>query len=307
MTRSRRNHKIRFESTRLAANLLIYGMIIFLVVLLFRVGYNIVTPVYIGVNDAIVSGAARNGFGSPDNTTKKSAGSSTPSVYKPLIQVGTPKTSLVNNNGVTEMETETIDEADDVVEPAVEETTETITPETNIAPMAEITEEYITEWTDLKGAKSKVSEADIMSVIDRFAGPSSALREDGVAKAYITASKKTGYDPIFLLALTACEAGWDVSDDHSSRSNPYSIGMWDDSFDHGSTIGNTFAEGIINGAEINYGSWYCDRSCHSLHEMQNYYDEQGNHLFYASNGEWEYMVSDVMNMIYSYIDDGGEV
>lgn len=293
----RRRRKIRFERTKFAVEIAMFVTILTLAILLIRVIYNIFTPVYIGMNEAIVNGAARNGFShstSEDKTSKS---------VKQLAhkKVNNIEAVIDDDIPVIDDEIPVIDD-EDANETNTDTTEEKTDPENNFAALAAEPLQYIDEYTDLKGAKQQISEKDIETVILRFTEEGSALREEGVAAAYIEASRKTGYDPIFLLALTACEAGWNVSYDHSSRSNPYSIGMWDDSFDHGSVIGNTFAEGIVNGAEINYKSWYLERECHSLHSMQNYFDGY-TWLYYASNPEWEYMVSDVMNMIYSYINE----
>ena len=285
MTRSNSTRrKIRFEKTKTINSVLVYSLILTLIVLLIRVMYNIFTPVYIGVNEAIISGAKRNGV--------RDSSSNTNAIVVCNAEIG---------NGIA-----VIDRSDNKktqhknAEPKVEVKK---TASTKVyAPMAVNPDStYIDEYTDLKGAKAKVSKSEIQAVINRFSDEDSALRQPGVAEAYITASQQSGYDPVFLLALTACEAGWNVSYDHESRSNPYSIGMWDDSFDHESNLGDTFADGIIYGANYNFDSWYTERECHCLHDMQNYYDGYA-YLYYASNPEWEYMVSDVMQMIYEYID-----
>jgi len=284
MTRSSsRRRKIRFEKTKTINGFLVYGLILTLIVLLIRVIYNIFTPVYIGVNQAIVDGAKKNGISDSHSTN---------AIVVCNAEIG---------NGIT-----VIDRSDNnkkkTQQKAEPKVAKTITSTKVYAPMAENPDDsYIDEYTDLKGAKAKITKSEIKAVIDRFSDEDSALRQPGVAEAYITASQQSGYDPVFLLALTACEAGWNVSYDHESRSNPYSIGMWDDSFDHESNLGDTFADGIIFGANYNFDSWYSERQCHCLHDMQNYYDGYA-YLYYASNPEWEYMVSDVMTMIYEYID-----
>lgn len=150
----------------------------------------------------------------------------------------------------------------------------------------------ITKYTDLNN-RMDITVNQMNFIIDHFLnGRDSELKNMG--QAYIDASKKTGYDPVFLLALTACEAGWTVSNLHSSKNNPYSINMVDLNPSLGYTMGNTFYDGIVNGA-----IW--------IHE--NYYNNGGTSLYnmiygnirYASSDRWIGNISYIMQESYNLI------
>jgi beta-N-acetylglucosaminidase len=117
---------------------------------------------------------------------------------------------------------------------------------TAYACSSETYEGYFTKYMDLQNITDvTIDEMDYL--IDKnTVGRNSKLA--GMGEAYIKASQETGLNPIFLLCLTAQEAGWSVSDLHYRKSNPYSIHMLDDHVELGYVMGTDFAEGIVQGA-----------------------------------------------------------
>ena len=129
---------------------------------------------------------------------------------------------------------------------------------------------YMTKYMDLR-CRQNITTDQINTIIDNYCSNNSELKNTGAA--FIKASKITGLDPIFLLCLAAQEAGWEVSDLHSSRNNPYSINMVDTNPRAGYTMGNDFSDGIINGA-----IWI----------KENYYDKGQYCLYLMIYGDKQY-------------------
>lgn len=154
-------------------------------------------------------------------------------------------------------------------------------------------EGYFTEWMDLQ-CRMDISEEQINTIIEYYTEeyPDSLFK--GTAGAFIKASKKTGYDPIFLLSLAAHESGWEVSELHREKCNPYSIAMYDWDPYEGYTMGNTFAEGIVNGAMWVKENYY-DKDCHSLWQMQNGYK------IYATDPNWLPSITKLIDESYKLI------
>lgn len=161
-------------------------------------------------------------------------------------------------------------------------------------------EGYITKYMDLEN-RMDITQKDIEKVINYYTEeyPDSELK--GQAKAYIKASKETGLDPVFLLALSGHESGWYVSDLHANKNNPYSIGMWDEDPYRGMYLGDTFSEGIINGAEWIRENYYDEGEC-CLHDMI-----YGNKQYASTEDEWIDNIVEIMDNSYDIINTKGEL
>lgn len=149
-------------------------------------------------------------------------------------------------------------------------------------------EGYITKWMDLMN-RCDITESDMDYLIEYFTReyPDSLLKNQGWA--FIEASKITGYDPIFLLALTAQEAGWNVSDLHRSKNNAYSIRMYDNDVNMGYRMGNSYADGIINGA-IWLKRYYYDEGAYCIKSMVDKH--------YATDPNWAPAIVWIMDEAY---------
>lgn len=126
---------------------------------------------------------------------------------------------------------------------------------------------YITEHMDLLN-RMIIDENDMNIIIDHFTEdyPDSILRGEG--KSFVEASKESGYDPIFLLALVAQQNGWNIPE--STKYNPYIIyGLDSSSY----LLADTFNEGIING---------------SVWLLYNYYHEGEKTIYQMSHGDKKY-------------------
>lgn len=146
--------------------------------------------------------------------------------------------------------------------------------------------------------KREVTTEDMEYLIDRYVAmhPGSAL--EGCAQAFITASNHTGLDPIFFLALCGIESGWGCNETHVKLNNPYSFGMYGDGTHGGYSLGETFAEGIINGADYIYENYYKagQKTLYSMNHTEG-------HSFCAGDSNWEYMVGSQMNYLNGLLED----
>lgn len=156
-----------------------------------------------------------------------------------------------------------------------------------------IYEGYFTKYMDLRNVKA-VTIDEMNYLIDEIvAGRDSELT--GCGEAYIKAAKETGLNPIFLLCLTAQEAGWEVSETHARKNNPYSICMLDDNVEMGYTLGDSFGEGIINGAKwIN--EHYYEEGQHTLYDFI-----YGNKCYSSSKDSWMNNIVSNMNKCYNLL------
>ena len=118
-------------------------------------------------------------------------------------------------------------------------------------------------------------------------------------QAFYEAQEKSGYNAIFLIALAAQESGWNVSSLHASKCNPYSIAMYDWNPEEGYVMGDTYSDGIINGATWISNNYYDAKSQKTLYDMQH---KVSDHI-YASDPNWEYCIADIMETIYNEIEE----
>jgi beta-N-acetylglucosaminidase len=188
-------------------------------------------------------------------------------------------------------------EAPSTIKP-VEEVDETTL---NITYAVEDSEAYdgsITEYTDLLN-RMDISENDIARCIRYMTSfgnnLDSVLNSDGIAAAYIEASRQSGLDPIFLVALSGLESSWTVTDLHREKCNFYSIGMYDSDPNEGLVLGKTYEEGIINGAIYIRENWY-DVGNTNIHDME--YEGE-----YSSDEEWASKLTSIMNTCYTYLEE----
>ena len=126
---------------------------------------------------------------------------------------------------------------------------------------------YITEWTDLM-CRETINVSELNYIIDYWVkknGTNYSLYS-GNGQAFIDVSKRCGYDPLFLMSLACNESGWNVSNLHASKNNPYSINMIDTYPDAGYVLGDTYYDGIVNGGIWIYDHYY-KKGCTNLHDM----------------------------------------
>lgn len=173
-----------------------------------------------------------------------------------------------------------------------------LTPEDHVAlPVEGCTEYpgYFTEYMDLLNRET-ISEAQMDQLIEYWTRyyPNSEFK--GTASAFIDAANDTGYDPIFLLCLAGYESGWDVSNLHARKCNPYSINMVDSNPNKGYTLGETFSEGIYNGGVWIYDHYYCEGQ-ENLHSMIH------GKKRYASSDEWIKSVVWLMEKSYAILHE----
>lgn len=144
--------------------------------------------------------------------------------------------------------------------------------------------------------KKLITEEDMECLIDYYVerNPESAFK--GCAGAFIEASNETGLDPIFLFSLAGIESGWGTSSIHVSQGNPYSMGMYGDGTHNGYELGDSFAEGIIEGANYIYEHYYLNGQT-TLYKMNH----NGDHSFCAEDPEWERQIELEMRFCYKML------
>ena len=148
--------------------------------------------------------------------------------------------------------------------------------------------------TDLSSHR-EITVEKMNKLIDHFvAGRDSEFT--GTGEAFIQASLETGYDPVFLLSLAGNEASWEVSKLHARKNNPYSINMTDSNPGGGYMLGDTFDEGIINGAIWIHEKYY-DTGKTNLHLMIH-----GGRKYSSSGDHWINTICSTMNECYSVLD-----
>lgn len=134
--------------------------------------------------------------------------------------------------------------------------------------------------------------------LDKYAdNEDSLLHHQG--QAFYEAQEKSGYNAIFLIALAAQESGWNVSGLHANKCNPYSIAMYDWNPEEGYVMGDTYSDGIINGATWISNNYYDAKSQKTLYDMQH---KVSDHI-YASDPNWEYCIANIMQTIYNEIEE----
>lgn len=154
---------------------------------------------------------------------------------------------------------------------------------------------YATRHTDLKN-QTEVTAEDIDYIIDTVLnGRKSPLK--GCGQALITASQKTELSPIFLLSLSAAEAGWVVSPGHARKNNPYSVNMTNTGGTAtGYVFGNDYGAGLINGA-IWINQKYYQQGQTSLHKFI-----YGRKSYCVPGEGWINTVASIMNRCYQILD-----
>lgn len=158
------------------------------------------------------------------------------------------------------------EDSDEASEDDVEEIDYDMSEETDAIQADKVTDEidYFTAYTDLMNHRD-ITDDEMNYIIDNFvSGRNSSLTDTG--DAFIKASQQTGYDPIFLLCLAGQESSWTVSELHTSKNNPYSINMTDDNPHGGYNMGDSWKDGIVNGASWIKQKYYDNGQC-SAHTM----------------------------------------
>lgn len=148
--------------------------------------------------------------------------------------------------------------------------------ETSVKPVAKINRN-----TDL--SVRTVMTADRMNyIIDQW-----SQRQDeessfvGHGQAFIDASKLTGLDPVYILAISANESGFGTSRIAKEKNNFMGIGAYDSSpYESSHNMGDCIDQGIINGA-VWIASNYYDEGKTSLHDMI-----YGGKLYSSSKEKW---------------------
>ena len=139
-----------------------------------------------------------------------------------------------------------------------------------------------------------ITAKEMDKIINHFlAGRNSLFKDKG--KYFIKASNETNYDPIFLMALAATESGWHVSHLHRGKSNPYSINMTDQNPNGGYKLGNTYGEGIINGA-----IWIKDHYFNQGHKTLYGMNFDGK-TYCSSPNTWIRQIVSIMNEAYGVL------
>lgn len=146
--------------------------------------------------------------------------------------------------------------------------------------------------TDLK-LKPTLSIADMNKLIDawdkRVAGGTGFTKQGA---AFIEASRRTGYNPVYLFAHAAAESSWGSSHYAVSRGNFFGINARDSNPDAASHMGTSVKEGIVEGGKWIDKNFYKNGYC-TLDDMR-----AGN---YATDPRWSDNISQIVNASYRII------
>ena len=155
----------------------------------------------------------------------------------------------------------------------------------------------INVYTDLS-VMTTITTDQMNEIIDHWA----ALRNwntpfVGQGQIFIDAAKKSGLDPIYILAHAAVESGWGTSSLAQYHHNYFGIGAFDSNPSYASNYGNSdLAAGIIEGAKWIARNYY-DQGQTSLYSMRY---NNGVHE-YCTSTTWIYNISSIMSTSYSLI------
>lgn len=153
---------------------------------------------------------------------------------------------------------------------------------------------YITEYMDLSNRKD-ITVDHMRTLIERYTKNHPESKFIGTEQAFIDAANQTGLDPIFLFALAGHESGWYVSDLHGSKNNPYSINMTDENPSGGYHMGDSFYNGIINGAQWIKDNYY-NNGYTTLYSMI-----YGGRRYASTTDQWIKDIKSIMNTCYKTI------
>ena len=153
---------------------------------------------------------------------------------------------------------------------------------------------YITEYMDLSNRKD-ITVDHMRTLIERYTKNHPESKFIGTEQAFIDAANQTGLDPIFLFALAGHESGWYVSDLHGSKNNPYSINMTDENPSGGYYMGDSFYDGIVNGAQWIKDNYY-NNGYTTLYSMI-----YGGRQYASTTDQWIKDIKSIMNKCYSII------
>ena len=149
----------------------------------------------------------------------------------------------------------------------------------------------ITEYMDLNN-RQDVTKEQVKNAIEYFCKEYPNSPFIGTEEYFVEASNESGLDVFFLLSLAGYESGWDVSNLHRKKNNPYSINMVDTDPTKGYNMGSSFGEGIVNGAKWIKDNYY-NEGQHNLHEFI-----YGNKCYSSYQDEWIDNVVYIMNQAY---------
>lgn len=149
--------------------------------------------------------------------------------------------------------------------------------------------------------KTRRTVSDIEILIEHVLSLHPDSKFKGEAQSFIVASNETGLDPIFFFALAGIESAWGTNQTHIDLNNPYSIHMFGDGINHGYKLGDTFGEGIVNGATFIYEEYY--KAGQTTLYLMNH-DKSGNrHNYCAGDSSWEYQIGSEMAYLESLLEE----
>ena len=97
------------------------------------------------------------------------------------------------------------------------------------------------------------------------------------------------------------ESGWGTNKTHVDLNNPYSFGMYGDGKHGGYSLGESFYEGIINGANYIYDNYYKagQKTLWSMNHTEG-------HSFCAGDSNWEFMIGSQMDYLNGLLEERKE-
>lgn len=151
----------------------------------------------------------------------------------------------------------------------------------------------LSSQTDLVKSTVALNTDDMNRIIDNWTAHmdrQSVLKGHG--EAFITASKETGLNPIYILAHAIVESGCGTSYLAINRGNFFGINAIDTDPGQAYAMGDTVDEGIINGAKWIKRNYY-DNGYTTLDDMKA--------AGYATSNSWKSQIVQVANTSVSYL------
>lgn len=149
--------------------------------------------------------------------------------------------------------------------------------------------------SNLTNKESYITAEDMNTIISHFEKFNGGSPFHNQGEIFIEASKESGLDPIYILAHASWESDWGRSYLARDRGNYFGINAIDANPNAAHTMGNSMADGIINGAVWISKNYYQEGQT-TLNSMI-----YGKKQYAKAADKWINGVSSIMNESYSVL------
>lgn len=157
----------------------------------------------------------------------------------------------------------------------------------HLTNISEIRNMQYSTYSDLSNKDIELTEYEMNKIISYWADNAEVKSKFiGKGKVFIEASKRTGLNPVYILAHAAVESAWGTSYIARNKHNYFGINCVDWNPDKGYIMGDSVDEGIMNGA-IWIAKHYYNNGYTTLRSMKD--------ANYATDPNWPHVISSIMN------------